>query len=235
MVKYIPIATTLFCIYFSVEIWNHFKIREKTYLFWWFLGVVFFGLGTLTESVHALLGYSDANFRLWFIFGALLGGFPLAQGSAYLLMPRNFAHAGTFLNLTLILVGSISIMLSPIHAEAIEIGQLTGKNFVWQWVRSFSPIINSYSFLFLVGGAIYSAIHYYRNSIRNPLFLGNIFIALGGLLPGIGGSYARFGMVEVLFVTELLGILLIYLGYRLVKRGRHLHPEALNNHGQFID
>jgi hypothetical protein len=221
MVEYIPILTTLFSAYFAVEMWKHFQTRKKTYLFWWFLGVVCFGLGTLTESVHALLGYTDINFRLWFILGALLGGFPLAQGSVYLLMPRKFAHAGTVLNLLLVITGSIAILLSPIPAEAAEAGQLTGKNFSWQWVRSFSPIINSYSFVFLVGGAVYSAIHYYRNSVRNPLFLGNIFIAIGGLLPGIGGSYARFGYVEVLFVTELLGILLIYLGYRLVKQGKY--------------
>ena len=36
-----------------------------------------------------------------------------------------------------------------------------------------------------------------------------------GLLPGIGGTFTRFGHVEVLYVTELAGLLLIYLGYRL--------------------
>jgi hypothetical protein len=45
--------------------------------------------------------------------------------------------------------------------------------------------------------------------------MGNVAIALGGLLPGIGGTFTRFGYVEVLYVTELAGLLLIYLGYRL--------------------
>jgi hypothetical protein len=44
---------------------------------------------------------------------------------------------------------------------------------------------------------------------------GNVLIAIGALLPGIGGSFTRFGHVEVLYVTEFLGILLIYWGYRL--------------------
>jgi hypothetical protein len=44
--------------------------------------------------------------------------------------------------------------------------------------------------------------------------IGFVFIALGGLLPGIGGSFTRFGHVEVLYVTEFLGLCLIFAGYR---------------------
>jgi outer membrane receptor protein involved in Fe transport len=45
-------------------------------------------------------------------------------------------------------------------------------------------------------------------------YLGNILIAVGALLPGIGGSLTRAGMVEALYVTELAGLLLIFAGYR---------------------
>jgi hypothetical protein len=40
-------------------------------------------------------------------------------------------------------------------------------------------------------------------------------IAVGAILPGIGGAFTRFGHTEVLYVTELLGLLFIYAGYRL--------------------
>ena len=98
--------------------------------------------------------------------------------------------------------------------------QLTGSVFDWKWVRFFSPLINSYVFVFLVGGAIYSAVKYYRLGGRKVQFKGNIFIAIGGLLPGIGGTFTRMGYVEVLFITELTGILLIYFGYRIIKTGK---------------
>ena len=44
--------------------------------------------------------------------------------------------------------------------------------------------------------------------------MGNVLIAIGGILPGICGSMTRAGYVEVLYVTELMGLILIYLGYR---------------------
>lgn len=50
-------------------------------------------------------------------------------------------------------------------------------------------------------------------------FLGNAAIAAGALLPGIGGSATRFGHTEVLYVTELVGVVLISAGYRIITSG----------------
>jgi hypothetical protein len=51
--------------------------------------------------------------------------------------------------------------------------------------------------------------------------LGNIFIVFGEQLPGIGGSFTKFGYVEVLYVTELMGIILIYSGYLMIRTEKH--------------
>ena len=76
------------------------------------------------------------------------------------------------------------------------------------------------AYLFLVGGAIYSAVQYFKQNSRKALFQGNILIAIGGLLPGIGGSFTRFGHVEVLYITELIGLILIYSGYKIIKQNK---------------
>ena len=217
LIDHIPILTTLFSIYFTYEIVNHYKARKKTYLLWWSIGVITFGLGTLAESIHALFGWNAINLRYWYIVGALLGGFPLAQGSVYLLMKKGFAKATSILFVSLIGIASICVILTPITIPEGFDYKLTGAVFEWKWVRYFSPIINLYAFVFLVGGAIYSAIKYYKQGFREAPFKGNIFIAIGGLLPGIGGTFTRMGYVEVLFITELIGLILIYVGYRIIK------------------
>ena len=68
---------------------------------------------------------------------------------------------------------------------------------------------------FLVGGAIVSAARYKRTREMYHRFVGNVWIAIGAILPGIGGAFTRFGHTEVLYVTELLGLFCIYVGYRL--------------------
>ena len=218
IIGYVPILTTIFAWFFFREILSHYNRRKTFYLLWWTLGVLTFGLGTLSESLHALFGWNAINLRAWYIVGALLGGFPLAQGSVYLLMPKKFGHVSTVLIVSIIVVASIFVILSPIEIPADYDNRLTGSVFTWQWVRYFSPLINLYAFIFLVGGAIYSAIQYYGKANKRPHFIGNIWIAVGALLPGIGGSFTRFGYVEVLFITELLGLICIYLGYRMIKR-----------------
>jgi len=216
-IEYIPIATTLFSIFFVREIYLHYKQRKTKYLLWWTIGVLTFGLGTLSESVHALFGWNEINLKFWYIVGALLGGFPLAQGSVYLLMNRKFAHLTSITFIGFILVASYYVLKTPVLIPENFDFRLTGAVFEWEWVRDFSPIINIYSFLFLVGGAIYSATKYYGLKDRKAHFKGNIYIAIGALLPGIGGTFTRMGYVEVLFITELLGLLLIYFGYKIIR------------------
>ena len=68
-------------------------------------------------------------------------------------------------------------------------------------VRLFSPLINM--LLFLVGGAIYSAYKYFKMKNLQYRVYGNAAIAIGGILPGIGGSLQELGMLRY-FVTEQL-------------------------------
>ena len=222
MIDYIPIFTTILSLYFFIEIFKHYFSKRKQYLLWWMLGVVTFGLGTLSESLHALIGYKELNLRFWYIIGALLGGFPLAQGTVYLLFSKKFADRTTFFFVAYIIVAATFVMLAPISIPENFDGRLTGKVFEWSWVRLFSPLINLYAFLFLVGGAIYSAYKYFKMKNLQYRVYGNAAIAIGGILPGIGGSFTRAGYVEVLFVTELIGLALIYLGYKVIKHNSRI-------------
>ena len=219
---YVPILTFIFSIYFVLKLYRHYRKKQgpANYILWWLIGVITFGIGTFTESYNALIGWSEINFKAWYVSGALLGGAPLAQGSVYLLMkPRTANILAILLVISVLLAGSF-VTLSPVDYTSGDIGRLTGSLFSWQWVRYFSPFINLYALIFLVGGAIYSAIKYWKiagNKADNTRFIGNIYIAVGALLPGIGGSFTRFGYEEVLFVTEFVGLILIYIGYIIMK------------------
>lgn len=223
----LPVASTAVAIGFTWVLWRHWRRSPQArHLMWWMIGVALFGLGTLTEAITTLAGWSEPVFRLWYIAGALLGGAPLAQGTVYLLLKRRTAD-----RLTVALIGYVSIiavfvLTTPIVAGSAEIGRLDGDAMAWQWVRLFSPLVNTYALIFLVGGAIYSARKYRRAEDRpSSRILGNWLIAIGALLPGIGGAFTRAGHVEVLFVGELIGLILIYRGYRLMAgdRSRSVH------------
>lgn len=118
------------------------------------------------------------------------------------------------------------VLLTPLNGAVASDSKLSGEVIEWTWVRAFSPFINTYAFIFLVGGAAYSAIKYHESGAQRQRMCGNILISIGALLPGIGGSFTRFGYTEVLYVTEFAGIILIYAGYRLSVVGRPAHTAA---------
>jgi len=217
IIHLIPVLTTALSAGFFFILLRHWLNKgQPSYLFWWTFGVLCYGLGTLTESLVSLFGWSEPLFKAWYILGALLGGFPLAQGSVYLMFKKRTATIMMASVVTVILIASLSVVLSPVNQALAETDRLTGKVLVWWQVRLVTPIVNLYAFCFLVGGAVYSAIRYFRDRRLNR-YRGNVLIALGALLPGIGGSFTKFGYTEVLYVTELVGICLIFLGYQLIR------------------
>ncbi|MCL9979858.1 MAG: hypothetical protein NBV77_00270 [Bacteroidia bacterium] len=230
-VYYIPIGTLLMSMVFSFVLFRHFKNKHQaTYVLWWLIGVLSYGAGTLTESLNTLIGWSEMNFKWWYITGALLGGAPLAQGTVYLLLSKKAANFLSLILVSVIVIAGIFVWLSPVNLSLVEPHRMSGKVLEWQWVRSFSPFINIYALAFLVGGAIYSAVKYFQSQGSSSRFWGNLLIAFGGLLPGIGGSFTRFGYVEVLYITEFTGLVLIIWAYRLMRKdsSKSIHSQQKN-------
>ena len=120
--------------------------------------------------------------------------------------------------LTFITIASVAVILSPIDYSQVEAHRLTGRVLQWQWVRAFSPLVNLYAVIFLIGGAILSALRYSTDPATRHRVYANVLIAVGAILPGIGGTATRMGYVEVLYVTELIGLLLTWTGYRMSVR-----------------
>ena len=228
LVYWIPAATTLVAAVFAFIVLSRYRERGGTHLLWWGVGLVLYGVGTLTEAATTMFGWNEWVFRSWYVTGALCGGAPLAQGTVYLLMRRRVANVLSVALVLAIATGAVLVFLSPIDHAQVEVHRLSGRVLGWQKIRMISPFINTYAAIFLIGGAIVSAMRYRKTIEKRHKYIGNILIAVGAILPGIGGTFTRFGHVEVLYVTEFVGLLLIYAGFRfnIAERRHVLAPIA---------
>jgi hypothetical protein len=221
LIHYLPVVTTLVAAAFFRVLWLHWRRNPSArYLLWWMIGVGLYGLGTLTEALTTVFGWSEPVFRTWYVAGALLGGAPLAQGTVYLLLSKRVADRLATALITYIAIASSFVIATPILSDLVEPNRLSGEVMAWQWVRLFSPLVNLYAVVFLIGGAIWSAWRYRKQGGASSRVTGNVLIAIGAILPGVGGSFARAGVVEVLYVTELIGLLAIWAGYRVIAGDR---------------
>jgi len=214
LVHYIPILTTVLSATFcGVLLRRYVRRGQGAHLLWWAGGIFCYGLGTALESSVTLFGNSPGLNKAWYVAGALLGGYPLAQGTVYLLLPRRTAHVLTAVTVPFIALFSILVFLSPTDWAALEAHRPGGKALEWSWIRKFTILINSYAVLFLIGGAVLSSVRYARDAGTRNRAVGNALIALGALMPAIGGVGAKAGHVEWLYVGEFVGLLFIWAGY----------------------
>lgn len=218
VIHYVPILTTILSAAFAASLYRRWLVRRSPHLWWWAFGIATYGLGTAIESAITLFGNSVLLTKAWYIAGALLGGYPLAQGSLWLAWSRRVARPLTTVSLTFVIAASILVVLSPVNMAAFDPTRPAGALLAWGWVRLLTPFINLYAVYFLIGGAALSAWRHYK--YRGHLYRawGNALIATGALLPGIGGSFAKAGVVEALYVGEFVGLILIWTGDRVCAR-----------------
>ena len=155
LVHYVPLATTIIALVFAWEVLQR----------WW----------ERRSGPHlTLFGWNAFLFRSWYIAGALLGGAPMAQGTVYLLLRRRTANILTAGLVPTIMVAALCVLASPLDLTQAEPFRLSGDVLVWYWVRLFSPFINTYALIYLVGGAILSAYRFRTNASAYHRFVGNV-------------------------------------------------------------
>ena len=142
-VHYLPIATTVLSAVFLVVLIRRYVTRRTgPHLLWWAGGIFAYGLGTALEGTITLAGNSITLNKAWYIAGALLGGYPLAQGTVFLLLSRRSALTLTALTVPFIATMAVLVGLSPVNIDAMESHRPSGSILGWQWIRAMTPLIN---------------------------------------------------------------------------------------------
>ena len=87
-------------------------------------------------------------------------------------------------------------------------------------------LLNIYGTLTLVGGALYSAYLFWRKKVLANRMFGNILIAAGALMPATAGTFVQAGLVDWLYLSELLGVLLMFSGFVLATASKPVEKAA---------
>jgi hypothetical protein len=214
----VPFTASMLSFVFAGLVFRRFSQRGGTHLLIWGIGLIFYGIGGFCEAYFGVFGWNPLIFRMWYLFGAILVAAWLGQGTVYLLAKRRLAN----ITMAILLVASIYAVIRVFTAEldpslmttSVHTGsELSGHAIVTPGIRSLTPFFNLYGTVTLVGGALYSAWIFWRKRVLLHRTIGNILIALGALLPAFGGAFSRFGISGALYISELLGAILIFAGF----------------------
>ena len=186
----------------------------------WTIGLIWFGLGTLSEVVLGLT-YSGMVLKIWYLSGAMMTAAWLGQGTMHLLVRRRGLAWGFTIFLSLVSLLAIALVLSAPFAPMAPVYSLS-KAISSQYKEiltrngltiALTILLNIYGTLMLVGGAVYSAFIFWRKHVLLNRMIGNVLIAAGALAPAMAGSFVKMGWVDGLYVSELVGVVLMYIGF----------------------
>lgn len=218
----LSIASTIVSATFAVFVLRRWWEKRRPHLAAWGVGLVLYTLGTLSQVILSLT-WSPFFFLLWYWAGAIMVAPWLGQGTIFLLVRKG--NIARNIAVLLVLVGVMTLpwalFLTPVDGSQWSAGQdmsqlLYNTTIMPKGgVRVFTPIMNIWGTLALVGGALYSARLFRRKQILRNRMIGNWLIAAGGLLPAMGGTLLHLGDASFKYIGELTGVVLIFAGFLL--------------------
>ena len=215
---FLPFLSSIISFIFAILVFKRYLARKGTHLILWGIGMVFYGIGGFCEAYYGAFGWNPQIFRLWYLFGAVLVAAWLGQGTVYLLANRKLANVLMVLLALGSLYGLVRVFTSSLDPSLMTVSmhtgsELSGHAITTPGVRILTPFFNLYGTVTLVGGAAWSAWVFWRKRILLHRTIGNILIAVGAMLPAFGGTFSRFGLPGALYLGELLGTVLMFIGF----------------------
>jgi hypothetical protein len=220
IVRYLPFVSTVVVLAFAAVVLRRFSLKGGMHLLLWGVGLTMYGLGTLAEAYLAL-AFAPFMLHTWYLFGAILNPAWLGQGTVFLLVRRK--NVANILLIVLVLASILTALhvfslrtdLAPYNVGTTVSAQYKDVMERTSLTTALLAVFAFYGTLALVGGALYSAYIFWRKRIMPQRVLGNVLIAAGALSPAIGGALAKSGGADVLFLSELLGAIIMFIGFRL--------------------
>jgi len=210
----IPAVAVLAAAAFAVAVLLQYAQRRKPYQIAWGVALSMFALASLALTLGVATDWTPADFKLYYLFGAMLNVPWLALGTMLLLGGRGRARAYLGGLIAFSLASLVLLALAPV-TDADLAGQLVpeGSQFLPVAVRVLAVVGNVVGTLVVVGGAVSSGLAMRHRRELRPRFEGNLLIALGVVIAAGGGVFAFLDQSGKLGAGLALGASVMYAGF----------------------
>ncbi len=225
-------VATLVSVAFGLSTLERWVDRRKPHELAWTVSLAMFALASFSYFWAGALGWGDLDFRTFYLFGAILNVPWLALGTVYLLAG---ARAGDLTRWWLTVLSAFCagvVLTAPLLGQLDVAGIPSGKEVFGVGPRVMAAVGSGVGAVVLIAGALWSAVSLLRVRRRpevaagmpippGRLALTNLFIAIGSLVLGTGGTLFGTGDQMVDFGIWLAaGVTILFVGFLCSNQGR---------------
>ncbi|MEZ5175741.1 MAG: hypothetical protein R2823_06000 [Acidimicrobiia bacterium] len=213
---------------FTVELWLSWRARRRLHAEAWTLAFAAYSLGTWALVAGLAFGWSATSFRFFYFFGAIANIPLLAVGAIALVVSERAARRFLAPTLLWVVVGFFATFLAPLSAPLLHDGVPEGSDvFGFSFVidaltlpgpRMFAAVSGAVGSVVIIGLSLGTIVRNLSGNRR--LVWANILIIGGVLAPAFGGTLTAFGDSAGLSMSLMIGITLLWAGYRMATGSR---------------
>ena len=199
---------------FAAVVLGQYVRQRKPYQLMWAIGLSLFAVAAAAGALARSTGVNATEYRVFYLFGAILNVAWLGLGTVYLLASRRWASGALVAVALLSVVGAYAVFAAPVDiAAAADSGRGFGDAALPRILAGIGSGVGS---LVLIGGALWSAWVFLRRRHNGRRALANVVIAVGVLIVAAGGTATFTGASGILELTNVIGISVMFAGFLLV-------------------
>lgn len=217
----VPLVASLIALGFAVLLGRQFIARRRAAQLLWALALLMYAVAALALFLGVRDAWSPAEYRLYWLFGAVLNVPYLAMGELYLLVKDRRVTTAALVALLF----ATAFAIARVRSAALDVGALAadlpqGKE-AWAADPLALDLARYFAFpayFFLLGGTAWSAWKMRGRSDLRDRFLGTLAVAIGATIVAAGSAFALTGNFVGFSITITLGIAVMFWGFLRASR-----------------
>jgi hypothetical protein len=217
----VPLLAALVAGAFAAVLAVRYLARRGPHHLAWGVALAMFAAASFAVFLGVVGGWSSADYRVFWLFGAVLNVPYLAAGELALLVRSRWFRTALFL----VLLFATAFAAARVRSAHVVSGALGsdlpsgtrvfgGDEFVLALARLYS--IPAY--VVLVAGTVWSAWRMRGRPELRDRFAGTLAIALGATVVAAGSAFAAIGNATGFSVTLAAGVTIMFWGFRRASR-----------------
>ena len=217
-----PLAASVVALVFAGLLGRQFLMKRRPFQAAWTIALLMYAVASFALFLGVLDGWTATEFRVYWLFGAVLNVPYLFLGELYLLVRRRVIVDVVALVLVFLTAFAFAkVMRAPIHVGSLTADLPLGKDVFGDGTMPYrlAQYLAYPSYVLLVAGCLWSAWQMRGRPALRDRFVGTLLIAVGATVVAIGsGIGAGLDVVPVFSFGLLAGIAMMFWGFLRASR-----------------